>query len=135
VNGKQRVEAMLAADVASTALGIEVRSHGDGRAEATMTVRPHMTNGYDIAHEGMLFSLADTAFACACNSSGRATVASGAQIVFVAPARAGDRPIARAEVRTSFGRSGIYDVEVSREDGTVIAEFRGHSHELGSSRP
>jgi acyl-CoA thioesterase len=62
-------------------------------------------------------------------------VASGAQIVFVPPARAGDRLIARAEVRTSFGPSGIYDVEVSKEDRTVITEFRGHSYELGSTRP
>lgn len=76
---------MLAADQASAALGIEVLSHGDGCAVATMTIRPEMRNGYEIAHGGIVFSLADTAFACACNSSGRATLASGADIVFVAP--------------------------------------------------
>ena len=126
---------MLAADQASAALGIEVLSHGDGCAVATMTIRPEMTNGYQIALGGIVFSPADTAFACACNSTGRATVASGAEIVFVAPARAGDQLIARAETRTCFGQSGIYDVTVTKKDGTVIAEMRDRSLELRSGQP
>jgi acyl-CoA thioesterase len=94
-----------------------------------MSVRPDMVNGHDVAHGGMIFSLADTAFACACNSYGPVTVAAAAEIVFVGPARVGDVLIAEAVVRTRFGRSGVYDVTVRR--GTdVIAEFRGRSQQL-----
>jgi acyl-CoA thioesterase len=123
------VAAMMATDQASRALGIEVPSYGGGRATARMTVGPDMVNGHGIAHGGMLFSLADTAFACACNSFGAATVAASAEIVFVAPARLGDELTATAALRTAFGRSGIYDVTVRRGED-VIAEFRGRSHRL-----
>jgi acyl-CoA thioesterase len=123
------VIAMLAADRASAALGIEVVEHGPGWARARMTVRPDMVNGHDLAHGGLVFALADTAFACACNGWGPATVAAGADISFVRPARAGDLLEAEARVRTRAGRSGIYDVTIRRGDD-VIAEFRGRSTEM-----
>jgi acyl-CoA thioesterase len=123
---------MMAADEASRALGIELVSCGEGRAVTRMPVRADMVNGYDTAHGGLIFTVADTAFACACNSFGEQTVAAGAEIVFVAPAHAGDVLVAEAAVRTTFGRSGVYDVTVRREgDGAVIAEFRGRSHRVG----
>src|SRR6476646_2120957 len=95
-----------------------------------MTGRRDMVNGHDMAHGGLIFTLADTAFACACNSFGPVTVAASAEIVFVAPARAGDVLVAEAARRTRFGRSGLYDVTV-RRGGEVIAEVRGDSHQLG----
>jgi acyl-CoA thioesterase len=123
------VDAMMAADAASRALGIEVVEQGEGRAVTRMTVRDDMVNGHAVAHGGMVFSLADTAFACACNSYGPVTVAAAAEIVFVAPARAGDVLTAEATVRTRFGRSGVYDVTV-RRGAEVIAEFRGRSQQV-----
>jgi acyl-CoA thioesterase len=122
---------MLAADRASAALGIELVEHGEGWARARMTVRADMTNGHDIAHGGLIFTLADTAFACACNSFGPVTVAAAADITFVTAARLGDVLEAHAALRTSYGRNGIYDVTV-RRGAEVIAEFRGRSHQLGS---
>jgi acyl-CoA thioesterase len=122
-------QAMMARDQASRGLGIELVDYAEGRAVTRMTVRPGMVNGHAVAHGGLIFSLADTAFACACNSYGPVTVAAAAEIVFVAPAHAGDILTAEAVVRTRFGRAGIYDVTV-RRGGDVIAEFRGRSHEL-----
>ena len=123
------VTSMMAADRASAGLGIELIENGPGWARTGMTVRADMVNGYDIVHGGLIFTLADTAFACACNSWDAITVAAGAEITFIKPAKLGDVLTAHAEVRTRFGRSGIYDVTVRRDD-TVIAEFRGRSHEL-----
>ena len=120
---------MMAADRASAALGIEVVEHGPGWARARMTVRPDMVNGHDLAHGGLVFALADTAFACACNSWGPTTVAAGADITFLAPAHSGDVLEADAQVRAQRGRGGIYDVTV-RRGNEVIAEFRGRSMEL-----
>ncbi|PXY31071.1 hydroxyphenylacetyl-CoA thioesterase PaaI [Prauserella muralis] len=117
---------MFAVDAASRALGIELLEAGDGRAAASMRVTETMVNGHDIAHGGYVFLLADTTFACACNSHGPVTVAAGAEISFVASARLGDVLVATAEERTRFGRNGIYDVTVRRGD-TVVAEFRGRS--------
>jgi acyl-CoA thioesterase len=127
------VEVMMAADRASAALGIEVVEYGEGWARTRMRVRADMVNGHDIAHGGLVFALADTAFACACNSWGPPTVAAGAEVVFVAAARLGDVLEAEARVRTRFGRSGVYDVTV-RRGGDVIAEFRGRSHTLAPRR-
>ncbi|MER5748451.1 hydroxyphenylacetyl-CoA thioesterase PaaI [Streptomyces sp. NPDC002088] len=126
-------EAMFAADEASRRLGIELLEHGAGTAVLRMTVTPAMVNGHRIAHGGYLFLLADTAFACACNSHGPVTVAAGAGIDFVAPAHEGDVLVATATERTRFGRSGIYDVSVLRGD-EVIAEFRGRSRTVRSAR-
>jgi acyl-CoA thioesterase len=120
---------MMSSDEASRSLGIEVESYGDGRAVARMTVRSDMVNGHAIAHGGLIFTVADTAFAAACNSVASPTVAASAEIVFIAPARLGDELVATAAERTSFGRSGIYDVTVRRGD-EVVAEFRGRSHRL-----
>lgn len=122
----EAVARMLSADAASRALGIDVIECADGRAVATMTVRPDMVNGHDLAHGGLVFALADTAFAAACNSHGPVAVAAAADIMFVAPARLGDVLTATAVERTRFGRSGIYDVTVRRGDD-VVAEFRGTS--------
>ncbi|WP_158886994.1 hydroxyphenylacetyl-CoA thioesterase PaaI [Amycolatopsis anabasis] len=121
---------MFEADEASRALGIELLDAERGRAVATMRVTPAMVNGHDIAHGGYVFLLADTTFACACNSHGPVTVAAGAEISFVRTAKLDDQLVATAEERTRYGRSGIYDVTVHREDPegrTVIAEFRGRS--------
>jgi acyl-CoA thioesterase len=126
------VEAMMTRDEASRALGIELVGQGEGRAVTRMTVRDDMVNGHAMAHGGLIFTLADTAFACACNSYGPATVAASADIVFVTPARLGDVLVADAVVRTRFGRSGVYDVTV-RRGAEVIAEFRGRSHQLASA--
>jgi acyl-CoA thioesterase len=117
---------MMAADSASRSLGIELLSCQDGNAVTRMRVRDDMVNGHGIVHGGLVFTLADTAFACACNSWGPITVAAAAEIAFVAPARLGDELRAEAAVRTRFGRAGIYDVTVRRGDD-VVAEFRGRS--------
>jgi acyl-CoA thioesterase len=134
---RRGAEAMWATDRASQALGIEVSDVAPGRAVATLTVGPTMVNGHAIAHGGYVFTLADTAFAFACNTYGMVTVARAADITFVATAREGDRLRAEAVERHRAGRNGIYDVTVRREDepgtpGQVIAEFRGHSRELTS---
>jgi acyl-CoA thioesterase len=120
------VATMLAADRASRDLGIELLESGPGRATARMAVTGSMVNGHGLAHGAFVFAVADTAFACACNSHGPVTVAAGADISFVAPVREGDELVAEAVERTRFGRNGIYDVTVRR--GTeVVAEFRGRS--------
>ena len=121
---------MFDADAASRGLGMELLDVGDGTASVRMRVVQAMVNGHGIAHGGYLFLLADTAFACACNSRGRVTVAASADITFIAPVRDGDLLVATAAERVSYGRSGIYDVTV-RRDGEVVAEFRGRSREAG----
>jgi acyl-CoA thioesterase len=125
------VTRMLAADAASRALGIVVHDVAPGAATATMTIREDMVNGHGITHGAFVFAVADTAFACACNSHGRPTVAAAADITFVAPSHAGDVLEARAVERARFGRSGIYDVTVRRGED-VIAEFRGTSRTIGN---
>ena len=121
---------MFEADRASKNLGMRLVEATDGRAVVEMIVGPLMLNGYDIAHGGLLFTLADTAFACACNvDGGGVTVASGADVTFVAPAHEGDVLVATAEERVVFGRSGVYDVTVRRGE-EVVAEFRGRSRTL-----
>jgi acyl-CoA thioesterase len=120
---------MFAADAASRGLGMELVEAADGRAVTRMPVTAAMVNGHAIAHGGFVFMLADTAFACACNSHGPVTVAAGADITFVRPVRAGDVLTAYAQERTRYGRSGIYDVTVRRGD-EVVAEFRGRSRTI-----
>jgi acyl-CoA thioesterase len=124
---------MMAADAASRLLGIELAGYGPGWATTRLTVSDDMVNGHGSCHGGVIFSLADTAFACACNSWGPVTVAAGCDIVFVAPARAGDVLTAEARVRSRYGRHGIYDVTVSGA-GRLVAEFRGRSHQLPETR-
>lgn len=125
---------MFNADMASRGLGMELLDVGDGTALVRMRIGPAMVNGHGIAHGGFVFLLADTAFACACNSRGRVTVAAGADITFIAPAREGDVLTAAAAERVSYGRSGIYDVTVRRDD-EVVAEFRGRSRQAGQLTP
>jgi acyl-CoA thioesterase len=122
-------DAMYARDRAAKALGITVEAIGPGFARCRMTVRPDMVNGHDTCHGGFTFTLADAAFAYACNACNRATVALGAEISFIAPARAGDVLVATAEERSRAARVGVYDVEVARADGTRIALFRGTSYQ------
>lgn len=120
---------MFDADVASKGLGIELVSAADGAAVARMRVTATMLNGHAIGHGGFVFLLADTAFALACNSHSPVTVAAGGEISFLRPVREGDLLEARATERTRYGRSGIYDVTVWRDD-EVVAEFRGRSRTL-----
>jgi len=122
---------MWEADDASRALGMEAVEVSLDHARVRMTVTGAMVNGHDIAHGGYIFTLADSAFALACNSRGSLTVAAGADITFVASAHRGDVLVADATQRTAYGRSGITDVTVTREsDGSTIAEFRGRSRSL-----
>jgi acyl-CoA thioesterase len=123
-------EAMWADDTATQALGMEIVEVGAGRAVMAMTVAPAMVNGHGLGHGGYIFTLADSAFAFACNSYNQRSVAQHCSITYIAAARLGDRLTARAVERSRAGRSGIYDVTVTREDGTVIAEFRGHSRTI-----
>ncbi|HEU0288774.1 MAG TPA: hydroxyphenylacetyl-CoA thioesterase PaaI [Nocardioidaceae bacterium] len=124
--------AMWVDDQASQALGMRVVTVGPGRAVLSMTVRPDMTNGHGIGHGGFTFALADSAFAFACNSYDRRTVAARCDIAFLAPIREGDELVAEAVERHRAGRNGIYDVAVRRGD-EVVAEFRGTSREVGGS--
>jgi acyl-CoA thioesterase len=121
---------MFAADQASRGLGMELLHVGRGTAEVQMRVARQMLNGHSICHGGFVFMLADTTFACACNSDGPVTVAAGADISFIATVREGDVLVATAAERTRYGRSGIYDVTVRRGD-EVVAEFRGRSRTIG----
>lgn len=130
---QQCAAAMWSRDTASQHLGVVITDVAHGRATATMTITDSMVNGHDIAHGGYVFTLADTAFAFACNTHGVVTVASGADVTFVAPAHKGDVLRAVAVERARFGRSGLCDVTVTRQsDGALIAEFRGRSRELGA---
>jgi acyl-CoA thioesterase len=121
---------MFAADTASRALGIEIAELAPGRATATMAVRESMVNGHGITHGGYVFTLADTAFALACNSRDARAVAAHADIRFIAATQLGDELRAEAVERALYGRSGIYDVSVWRGE-TLVAEFRGHSRTIG----
>ena len=120
---------MYADDLASQAAGITVHDVAPGQATARMAVGDTMINGHDIAHGGFVFMLADTAFAFACNTYGTPTVAQACDIVFVRPARLGERLVAAARERARYGRSGIYDVTVTA-GGELVAEFRGRSRTL-----
>lgn len=125
-------ETMWKNDRASQGLGMTVLSVGPGKATLSMTVTAAMTNGHGTAHGGFIFSLADSAFAFACNSYGETTVAAHCSITYIRPGRLGDQLLAEAAEISRAGRSGIYDVRVSA-NGQTIAEFRGHSRSLGSS--
>jgi acyl-CoA thioesterase len=120
-------DAMFARDRASQALGMRIAHVGPGHAELTMKVRADMVNGHAICHGGLVFTLADSAFAFACNSYNFNTVANGCTIEFLAPAREGDELTAVAQERAQVGRNGVYDVEVRNQEGVTIAHFRGKS--------
>ena len=122
--------AMWADDNATQHLGMELSDVRAGHATMTMRVRPEMTNGHKICHGGYIFTLADSAFVFACNTYNQRVVAQMGQITFLAPGQEGDVLTARAAEVWRQGRSGIYDISVTRQDGTKIAEFRGHSRSI-----
>jgi acyl-CoA thioesterase len=126
-------EAMWKQDDASQGLGMELVEVKPGQATLAMTIQPHMVNGQRIAHGGFIFTLADSAFAFACNSHNERVVAAQGSITFIRPGKLGDRLVATAREISRSGRSGIYDVRVAADDGTVIAEFRGHSRVIGGT--
>lgn len=125
--------AMLRTDTAKTALGIRISELERGRAVLSMLIRDDMANGFGITHGGMVFTLADTAFAYACNEGDTAVVASGADITFTRASHAGDTLTAVATRRWLSGRNGLYDITVTDQRGDVIAEFRGRS--FATNRP
>ena len=120
-------DSMFARDKASRELGIRVEISGAGSARARMEVRDTMINGLGVCHGGYIFTLADSAFAFACNGYDRATFAVGATIEFVRSARLGDSLVADARERHRGKRAGIYDVTVQNQDGQLVALFRGRS--------
>jgi acyl-CoA thioesterase len=123
-------DAMWANDRASKALGMVVAEIGPGRAVLTMTVREDMLNGLDICHGGLVTTLADSAFAFACNAYNEQTVASGFDVNLLAPARLGDVLTARAVELSRSGRTGVYDIAVSNQRGEAVAAFRGRSYTM-----
>lgn len=122
--------AMLEEDRASRGLGMNVRAVSPGRADLEMTVTDNMVNGHNICHGGMIFTLADSAFAFACNTYNQVTVAASAEISFLRPAKLGDRLTAVAREVWREGRNGIYDTTVTDQSGETIAEFRGKSRAI-----
>ena len=127
---EQAAEAMWSRDRAAQTLGMSRVSIAPGQATLQMVVRPDMTNGHHICHGGLIFTLADTAFAYACNSYNQTTVASGCNIDFLAPAREGDTLEAVAIERSAAGRTGVYDVDVRVVGGGAVALFRGKSYRI-----
>ncbi|MGE5791295.1 MAG: hydroxyphenylacetyl-CoA thioesterase PaaI [Bacteroidota bacterium] len=124
--------AMYARDNAAHALAMTLEEIRPGYARMRMTVRPDMLNGHHLAHGGLIFTLADTTFAYACNSHNHVTVAQGATIEFLAPGKAGDVLTAEGHGQHSSGRTGVYDIKVTNQDGRTIALFRGKSFHLGT---
>ena len=123
-------EAMFSRDRAAQALGIKIVRVQPGASLLTMTVRSDMVNGHHICHGGMIFSLADTAFAYACNSYNKNTVASACHIDFLAPAKEGETLEAEAVEQSAAGRTGVYDITVRNNHGKTIALFRGKSYRI-----
>jgi len=128
---KRCAETMYANDAASRALGIRVDVPAAGRANATMTVRADMVNGFDVCHGGLLFTLADTAFAFACNGYDDRTFAAAASIDFLRPAHLGDDLRAQAREDYRGSKSGFYSVEIRNQRDEVVAVFRGRSASRG----
>ena len=124
-------DTMLSKEGTGPAWGLVIEEVREGYARVRMPVRPDMANGHGIAHGGMIFSLADSAFAYACNSRNATTVAANASISFLTPAKVGETLIAEAEERARNGRSGVYTVRVTADEGRSVAEFQGLSREIG----
>lgn len=127
---EQSAAAMWANDLASKWLGVEIEAVAEGEATLALTVAPHHCNGHGICHGGVIFMLADSAFAFACNSRNQVTVAQHNMISFIAPGHQGDRLAATACEVSLTGRSGLYDVSVTNQKGQVIAEMRGCSRAI-----
>ena len=123
-------DGMFSTDAAAHALGMRVLSISPGHASVAMTVRADMLNGFGICQGGLITTLADMAFAYACNSYNELTVASGFDVDLLAPARTGDELLARAGVVSQAGRMGVYDVDVRNQAGERVAVFRGRSYRL-----
>ena len=124
---------MWTEDRASQGLGMEIQLIAPGEAVMSMLVRPDMTNGHGICHGGFIFTLADSAFAFACNTYDQSTVAQQCAVTFIEPVRQGEVLTAHAVERTRAGRGGIYDVTVRDSRNNVVAEFRGHSRTIAGS--
>lgn len=124
-------EALYTRDLTAQRLGMTLDSVAMGRAILSMTVTEDMLNGHGVAHGGYIFTLADTAFAYACNGENVATLAQHCQITFVAPGKSGERLTAIAIELSKTGRSGLYDVEIRGGDGRLVAAFRGASRTVG----
>ena len=123
--------ALVARDHAARALGMTLEAIAPGFARLAMTVRDDMLNGHGLCHGGLIFTLADTAFAYACNSHNRSALAAAAEIQFLAPGRGGETLVAAARERALNGRTGIYDVDVTeRASGRLLALFRGRAHRM-----
>jgi acyl-CoA thioesterase len=129
------VQALYRTDRASQGLGLEIIDVAPGRVRVEMTVRPDMVNGHGMCHGGIIFALADSAFAFACNSHGEPMVAAGANIEFLAPSLVGERVMATASEVTRTARHGIYDVCVTKSSGETVAHFRGRCSRLRVSPP
>lgn len=129
---QRSADAMWANDRASQQLGMTIIAVSPGEAVLAMTITDTMVNGYGIAHGGFIFTLADSAFAFACNGHGPHAVAAQCHISYLKPTRLGDRLVANAREVIREGRGGIYDVRVTRGD-EVVAEFRGHSRQVPGS--
>ena len=125
--------AMLAAEGTGPAWGVEIEEAREGYARIRMRLRPDMLNGHGIAHGGMVFALADTAFAYACNGRNLRTVAAQASIVFLDSAREGEVLVAEARESALVGRSGVCNVSVRTAKGRAVAEFQGFSRSLGGA--
>ena len=123
-------DAMCANDRASKMLAIQVLAIGPGTATLSMTVREDMLNGHDLCHGGLVSTLADSAFAYACNAYNEVTVASGFDVNLLAAARLGDVLTARASEVSKSGRTGVYDIDVSNQRGEAVAAFRGRSYTM-----
>ncbi len=127
---ERATQALFDGDRASQMLGMTIESCGPGKATVSMRVRPDMVNGHHICHGGLIFALADSAFAFACNSHGDTTVAAGAAIEFLAPGREGDLLRAIAQERWRAGKAGIYEIEIRNQRDEAVALFRGRSHQI-----
>ena len=127
---EKSANAMWSTDDASAWLGMSLAEVGPGFAITKLTVRKHHTNGHNICHGGIIFSLADSAFAFACNSYNKLVVAQHNTISFIKPGNLGDELTATAREISLTGRNGIYDVQVTRADGSVVAEMRGCSRQV-----
>jgi acyl-CoA thioesterase len=123
-------DAMWKDDRASKALGMQVLAVGPGCATLAMTVREDMLNGHDICHGGLITTLADSAFAFACNAYNEVTVASGFDVNLLAAARRGDVLTAVACEVSKAGRTGVYDIAVTNQRGEAVAAFRGRSYTM-----
>lgn len=132
-NAWRNARAMYEKDACAQAYGMDIIEMNDGYAVLTMQVTPQMLNGHQSCHGGQLFTLADTAFAYACNSQGLAAVASGCAIEFIRPAFAGDRLTATAQVRHQGKQTGVYDIEIVNQQQKTVAFFRGKSHRIGGT--